>query len=391
VVQQKSVKFIFPFVAYVGTVFGVGLYSLPYVMSRSGVWVFLLFMLIVSGLVFLVNFLFADIVLRTPSKERFLGYVGQYVGKRAEKVFGWITVVGFWGTFLAYLLVWGEFAYLAFGSVLPFSAIQFSLFFFVITAVIIIKGGRTIEWIDVVMLIGAAFLFGTLFVKGYAHVTEFIASPASFEGYILPYGSLMFAFWVAGIIPEIVNQMRESPKKIIQLLVAGKALVAVLGFLFALFIVGITGAETSREAFAGLESIVGRTSVLLGAIIGMITITLAYNNLGWVSRNILMYDVKIKKIAATASVVVPPLLLMLAGLVNFVLVISIIGAIFLASQGFMIFQLYRRSHTIKENTQPSLTKKPVPTWLLTTASIVFSLGILVEVSFVVYEFATGRL
>lgn len=388
--QQKPVKFIFPFFAYLGTVFGVGLYSLPYVMSRSGTWVFLVSLLIVSGLVFLVNFLFADVVLRTPSKERFLGYVGQYVGKRAEKIFGWITIIGFWGTFLAYLLVWGDFAFLALGSVLPFSAMQFSLFFFVITTIIIIKGGRTIEWIDVVMLIGAAFLFGVLFIKGHAHISEFIASPSSFEGYVLPYGSLMFAFWGAGIIPEIVNQMRQRPKKIIQLLISGKVLVAVLGFLFAFFIVGISGADTSREAFAGLGSTIGRTAVLLGAVLGMITITLAYNNLGWVSRNILMYDVKLKKIVSIATVVVPPLVLMLAGLVNVVLIISIIGAVFLASQGFMVFQLYRRSRMTKENTQPSLTKKPVPSWLLTAASIVFSLGVLVEISLVLYEFANGR-
>gem|GEM_PF-648498 len=382
---------IFTLSAFVGTIFGVGLYSMPYVMSRSGAWIFLAYVIVVASLVFLVNFLFADVVLRTPPQERFLGYVGQYFSKRAEKIFGWITVIGFWGTFLAYLLVWGEFAYLVFGSVIPFSPIQFSLVFFILTFIVIFKGGRTVEWVDILMLLGAAVLFAILFVRGSEHLQYFFRSTSGFDGYILPYGSVMFAFWGAGIIPEVVNQLRGEPKRILRLLIIGQIIVAVLGLMFAFFVVGMTGADTSRTAFEGLEPYIGRVGVVIGAVIGLITTALAYNNLGWVSRNIMMFDAKFKKIAATASVVLPPVFLMMLGLVNYVLVMSVIGAIFLASQGFMIFQLYRRSRATMAPDQPSLTKKPVPSWLLTSASILFSAGILVEVGFIIYEFAVGRL
>lgn len=383
--KEKSAPFFLPFAAFIGTVFGVGLYSLPYVMSQSGIWIFLLFLIIVAALVYFVNIMFADVIIQTPVKDRFLGYVREYVGPRAEKVFAWVTIIGFWGTFLVYLLVLGEFAHTVFGSVFSFSPVFYSLLFFIVTAFIIFRGGRAVEKTDVVMLFVATLLLVLLFVLGRGSLSYIISRPANTLGAILPYGALMFAMWGAGVIPELVNQLRSSPQHVKKLIRLGLIAPVVVAFCFSLFIVGMSGSGTSQEAFAGLSERIGSTAAIVGSCIGMITIGLAYTNLGWVSRKMLMLDMSMSRLRSMGIILLPPLLLLLVGLHNFVLVISIIGAIFLAFQGLMIFQLYYRAHFFSNRTKPHLFKHVIPKKLLVIGVILFSLGVILELSIVVYE------
>jgi amino acid permease len=383
--KQKRIMFLFPLSAFIGTVFGVGLYSLPYVMSRSGVWLFLFYLIVVGLLVYLVNAMFAEVAIQTPIKERFLGYIGQYIGKRTERIFGWITVVGFWGTFLAYLLVWGQFAHNVFGKALHLDPVHFSIIFFAFTFFIIYKGGRTVEAVDIIMLVAAGMLFITLFGLGFNQLRHVVSVPTATLSWILPYGTIMFAMWGAGIIPEVVNQLRESPNSIRRLLRIGLIIPMCVAFVFALFIVGLSGSETSRESFAGLGAVLGNGAVVVGSLIGMITIALAYNNLGWVSRNMFMTDLKLSHVSAMLLSLAPALVLIFLGIHNFIIVISLSGAIFLGLQGYIIFQLYHKVIHKNGNAQSQILRRAIPPWLIRLGMALFVAGVVLELGIVLYE------
>lgn len=379
-------RFIFPFAAYVGTVFGAGLYSIPYVMSQSGIWMFALFLIIVSLLVLLVNLLYAEVVVSTSKSERFLGYVEQFFGARMKHIFGWITITGFWGTFLAYLLILGQFAKTVFGSFIPLSEISFSLIFFILTFIAVRRGSKTLERMDVIMLGVVAVLFLVLFGLGADHVSNIIFGPQSVVGYFLPYGTIMFALWGAGVIPEVVNQLRGHRQQIKKLLIYGTMIPVVVELVFALFVVSISGNATSREAFLGLAPFLGKGIVVLGSFIGLVTVMLAYNNLAWVARNILMFDLKQPKLLAIAGSVLPSVVLLLLGVHNFTLLISINGAVFLALEGLMIFSLYNKSRTLEKDIAPSILRHNVNRTVVRTGIVIFVVGLIVEVSLLLYEF-----
>lgn len=383
--KEKRVSFIFPFAAYIGTVLGVGLYSLPYVMSQSGVWVFLFFLILVGFLVYMVNMMFADVVIKTPTKERFLGYIGQYVGKKTEKVFAWVTIAGFWGTFLVYLLVWGQFAHTVFGSMFSLSPIQYSLILFFLTFVIIFKGGRTVETVDIIMLTVVVVLFIILFILGAQEFEYVITVPENTLGYILPYGTIMFAMWGAGVIPEVVNQLRDQPEKARKLIRFGKIIPLSIALIFSLIVVGVSGTFTSKEAFEGLRNFMSPTASIIGSLIGMITIALAYNNLGWVSKSMLMKDLGFSRVKALSIILLPPLVLMGIGVHDFVVVMSISGAVFLALQGLMIFQLYQKARNGSSDSSVHILKRRIPKQLISLGVILFIIGVIIEIGLVVYE------
>ena len=339
----KPVRFIFLLSAYIGTIFGVGIYGLPYVVSRAGIFVFLGFLLFIGFLVYLVNIVYADVVSRENDDQRFVGYIREYVGNRAAHAYLWINIASYWGTLLVYLLVWGKFAQLIISPGGKIPEIVFSLLLFLITAIIIFRGSKTVVRFDTIFLVGVIALFAIFAVIGAQHVGEIPTRIVNASSAILPYGTILFALWGVSIIPEIVNHTRQKLANVKKVVLVGLIFAAILYVAFALFVASISGPDTTKEAFSGLEPFLGRTAIIIGACIGVITIFLSYINLGWSARNMLHFDMKLNRAQALALLLLPPLVLRIAGLDNLVVITSVIGAIFLGLNGMMIFYLYFKS------------------------------------------------
>lgn len=381
---RKNIRIIFPLAAYVGSMLGAGIYGLPYVMKQAGVALFIVYLVIVCLLVGLLYFLFADVAFRTARKERFLGYIGEYIGKRAEKIFLWINVIGGWGTGLSLMLVWGVFASELFAPIVSIDPLILSVAFFTATFPVIYIGSRSVERLDVIMLVFVAVLLVVLFGLGIGRVGPLNAQPVSSLGAFLPYGTLMFAFWGAGIIPEVVEQLRARPKKILIVLTSGLLAIACIYILFPLFVVSVSGDATTQEAIAGLGAKLGRGAIVLGSLIGMTTIWLSYTNTGWVSRNIMIIDFKMSRIWAMAITLVPSLALLLLGFHNFVIMMSIVGAVVVGLMGIMIFELYIKSHDRAKAPRASLIPR-IPNGIIRLGSMLLIFGVVLEIALVVYD------
>ena len=77
-------NYIYPISVFSGGVIGVGFLSLPYVAMQSGIWLMLGYFIVLTSLIVVINLIFCDISLKTPDFKRFPGFVGYYLGKRAE-------------------------------------------------------------------------------------------------------------------------------------------------------------------------------------------------------------------------------------------------------------------------------------------------------------------
>ena len=375
--QKSSLSTLLLLGAYIGTVFGVGMYSLPYVLERSGLPLFCIFLVIISAVVYFVNALFADVVLRSEGDKRFLGYIKEFIGIRTERLFFFITLLGFWGTFLIFLIVWGKFAAIILTPFLPFPALAYSMLLFIITLFVICSRARTIEWLDVVMLFGVCALFVILAIAGFPHMHGLPIAAHGFIGGLLPYGALVFALWGVGIIPEIVNQAHKDRVKVKRVLLWGVIVTALAYLAFALLVASISGGGTTKEAITGLSSILGRVAVVFGSLIGIVTIFLSYNNLGWVSRSMLMHDYGYDRFKALSLIFLPPLVLLLFGITNITTIISINGAVLLGLQGIMILALYTKSHKAPSQ-KVGLFNRPVSHRIAYTAMVILALGVVFE-------------
>ena len=86
--------------------------------------------------------------------------------------------------------------------------------------------------------------------------------------------------------------------------------------------------------------------MILVGIFGFISVLDSYNVVGLDIKNSLRFDLKFPKILAGFVVIFLPLILFLAGLQNFLVLISIVGGIFIALEGIFIILMWLRARKI---------------------------------------------
>ncbi|MBI2637312.1 MAG: hypothetical protein HYW88_00290, partial [Candidatus Sungbacteria bacterium] len=103
--ESNIVKFIQGAFLVAGTIIGVGVFGIPYVISRSGLLVGFFELGAIAVLMAVVHLMYGEIILRTKSVHRLPGYVELYLGNHA-KIFSLISyLVGLSGALLAYTVI----------------------------------------------------------------------------------------------------------------------------------------------------------------------------------------------------------------------------------------------------------------------------------------------
>lgn len=361
---------------FVATVVGVGIFGLPYVAAKAGFGVFLLELLVLAIVMHVVDLLYAEVVWKTPGRERFLGYVEHYLGPRWRHALAPVTIASFYGALLAYLIVGGEFLSNLLGSTLGGSAGTYSFVLFLVGGFIVWQGLAAVKRIDFLLVSVVLGLMGVLVVVGLPKVgfeNFTLAIPAAA---LLPYGALLFALTGQSIIPEL-RELAGEPQVFRRVLVVGAIVVALLYAVFAFVVVGVSGAGTTTEAVEGLKPFLGRGVVALGSVIGTITILGAFASLGITLKRIFSYDYKVRYPFSTILALVPPLLLYWLGVKNFITVIGFIGSVLVGIVVLTTFVLYRKSLEHKETV--GLLRYHPGRWVVDGLIILFTAGIVIGI------------
>jgi len=158
----------------------------------------------------------------------------------------------------------------------------------------------------------------------------------------LPYGVILFSLVGWNAIPGVVNILAEKKnlKKVIL-----QAMIICLGFylLFGLLVSGVTGINTSPEAFQGLIPFLGQKIMLLGAIFGIFTISTSFLTLANYLKNTLIFDFNISYFISFSLVAFIPLILFLVGIRQFIWVIAFIGTFMGLVDGTVISLIYKKA------------------------------------------------
>jgi tyrosine-specific transport protein len=153
--------YIYPIAVFSGGMLGVGFLGLPYIAMKTGIWLMLLYFLVLTALVVVINLIFCEISLKTPDYKRFPGFVGYYLGKKAKVFQTLSTVLGTFGILLAYLLIGSQFLKLIFYPILPCNDLYFLLaYFFIVSAIVYfdIKVIAKVEFSIIILLFLSLFL-----------------------------------------------------------------------------------------------------------------------------------------------------------------------------------------------------------------------------------------
>lgn len=357
----------------VGTVVGVGIFGIPFSFAKAGFGIGFLFLLLVGGLTLLLHLLFGEIVLRTNGKHQLTGYARIYYGEKLKKFMLFAVLLSFYGALLAYIIIAGDFLENILSPFFNFSSVDYSTFFWIALSFLVYGGLKRVAKIDMfVSLIFSAVII-SIFALGFSKVSFDNFTFFNNDFWFLPYGVLFFAFGGASAIPlqsEILGNNKRLLKKAI---ILGTLIPAVIYLIFAFTVVGVSGEITTPEAVSGLFDFLGEKIVIFASIFGTLTITTAFLGQAQALIETFNFDYGFRKSISWLIAVLVPYLLFLAGVRNFIDVISLVGAVAVGFQGIAVILIYRKARKLGQRT-PEF-KLNIPTPIIYLAMLLFILGV----------------
>lgn len=342
-------NYIYPIAVFSGGMVGVGFLSLPYIALQTGIWLMLCYFLVITALIVVINLIFCQLSLKTPDFKRFPGFVGYYLGKWGEIYAMVSTILAVFGILLVYLIVGGQFLTAALGPIFSGDVLTYVLIYFLAVSIIIyfdIKVVARVEfWVIILLFVSLFFIF----IQGFSQIklnNIFFAGNSGLSSFFLPYGTLLFALWGIGLIPEVEEMLRGPkghPKKRLKTIITiSTVIISVFYLLFILLVLGISGKQTDQMALTGLKGFLPGALVSIAILIGALATFTAFITQGIIFKKTLMFDLKIRHWQAFVMTCFPPLILFLLGLRSFVPLLSFIGGILLGVDGILILMMYKK-------------------------------------------------
>ena len=337
--------FILATAVLMSTIVGVGMFGLPYVGTKSGFLIIAIFLFILTIAMTLIHLFYGEIISRTKGKHRLPGYAGRYLGERAKKIVGFFVIGGFYGSLLVYIVVGGSFLYTILSPIVNLPLIVFNLVFFIIGSAAVYFGLKLITGLDLLMglfLILIVFLF---LYFGFNYIDISNLKTINWRNAIVPYGVILYSLAGLVAVPEIRNILSDTEKKkhYKKVIILGTIIPAILYLVFIATTIGLTGKDTSLNAVSGLIDVLGSRVVLLGAVFGFLATITSFFALGLSLKETYLNDFGFRKNWAWFITCSIPLILFVLGVQNFVIVITILGALMGIVECVSIVLIHRKS------------------------------------------------
>lgn len=365
----------------IGTIIGGGIFAVPYVVSQSGLIPAIFYFILFGGAVMLLHLFFGEVCLRTEEKARLIGYAARYLGSWGKGLATFSTLFGIIGSLLAYTILGGNFLHIILGEIVPVSSDVFSLIFWALLSLFIVRGIQLIAKAEFVMNIALFAGIFLIFFFAAPHVNLENFALIHTDSLFLPYGVILFALVGWAAIPEIADFFKGKKEKrnIDNLVVIAGITTALLYFVFSLFVVGVSGEGTSPDALQGLIPFLGKEVVVLGAALGLVAIAASFLVLGNYLKNSLRYDFNLSYVFAAGIAVIAPVALFLFGLREFISVLGAVGVVLGVTEGVLITLLFVQAR--KKGTREPEYKLRLPSFVPYLVAFVLVGGAIVQLFF----------
>ena len=355
-----------------GTVIGAGFLGIPYVVSKSGFLIGLVWMCLICIIMMFVNLTIGEIALSTKAMHQIPGYASKYLGKKTKIFVFLASVFGLYAALVAYLIGEGE----SLSSLLT-SSTNYSLLlgigFWFILALITFKGIRWFKKIEPFAVLAVFLATLVLGIINWNRISFENLSYINSSYLFLPFGVVLFAFLGVSSIPEMERVLEKNEKLMKKAIIIGSLVPLFVYILFTLVVLGLYGFNIEEIATISF----GKTVTLLG----MFTMFTAFLALSLALQDTYRFDFNISQKKAWLLSVLLPLFTFVAikiwNLADFVKILSLGGSISGGLLGIAILLIHEH---LKDK---ELERKPefrinFPLMLKILFIIIFLVGILYE-------------
>ena len=363
----------------IGSIVGVGLFGIPFVSVRAGLWVGLLYIVVLGAVMLIIHLLYGEVEERTEGNHRLTGHAQVYLGIWGKWIVGALVLVAGYGGLLAYLIVAGVFLDIMFPG---FSTPYFwTLGFWIVASLAVFRGIRMVGWGEFVMTIALVATMLIIIGKGFGNIVpeNLLGTGTSFADFFAPYGVVLFSLMGINAIPEVraVLGKYDGPrfKKVI---IIGTLVPILLYIIFTIAVVGVSGEATTEESIRGLIPFLGGTVAKIGALFGFLAVATSFLVFSINLKSTYIYDWGVGKSGAFLLVVFFPLALFLLGIRDFIVIVGITGALLGALSGPVIIWLHHRAR-LRGAQRPGFVFSP-PRVVLYIVGALFVVGGVYEIA-----------
>lgn len=361
----------------IGTIVGVGMFAVPFVVSRSSIILLFIYLPILGIAQYFLHKFYAEIILSTKGKHRLPGYAEKYFGKGGKTLTLIIVMLGNYGALLAYIIIGGIFAHELLSPMLGGSAFIYSVGLFIIEALIVLFGLRLIASVELVMAGLLVMLLGLIAWRGWGNVNIDNYAIVNWSNLFLPYGPIFFAVGGGAAIPSVCKLLAQKKENIKSAIAWGTFIPVIITAIFTVVVVGVTGINTSPDTLVGLHSVFTNGVITVALIFGLLSVFTSFLIIAQAIRETYWWDFGMNKNIAWFLACFIPFILYVAGLQNLIKVISLTGAVIGGLAGIIIIQMALRVKKKKE--QKSVITNGLNSPVAYILSLLFILGLIYEI------------
>jgi len=357
-----------------GTIIGVGLFTIPYVINKSGIIPLLVFMVALAVIQYYLHLLFAEAVLSTKKHHRLPGFVGEYINKRSKQFTFLVEIIGDYGSILAYIIAGGIFLNQLLGPYFGGNQFFYSTAMFIFVSAITFFDIKLIAGTEFILTSFLILAIGLIAWRGFGLIEFSHYRLVQWQNAFLPYGPIFFAVGGGAAIPEICRLLAYEKNKIKSAIAWGTFIPAVLMLFFVLAVLGITGNAITPDTLAGLSTVLHDGVIIFSLIFGLLAIITSYIIFAQATEEVYQWDLGLNNKLAWFLACFIPYFLYLIGRNNLTEVISFTGGVCGGLSGIILIWLMFKIKTRPEKISPIINKltKPFAYFL----SLLFILGVI---------------
>jgi amino acid permease len=357
-----------------GTIIGAGILGLPYVFSKAGFFIGLLWLIILGMVMMFVNLTLGEITLRTNGRHQLSGYAEKYLGKWGKRIMFFAMMFGIYSALLAYLIGEGE----SLAKILPgnINPIILGIFFWIIMTVLLREGLRGLKKVETWGVVAITIIIIGIFFKFLPQIKPSNILTFNQLYFTLPIGVIMFALLGFTSIPELRQEIKGQEKLFKKAIIIGSIIPIILYILFTLVFVGVLGNKVTEVATLSFGTII--------ATIGIFTMFTSYFVLSYSIRDTFKFDIKSsKKINFIFTSLIPLIIYLLITqykILGFASILGIGGVVSGGITGILILLISKKAKATKRNKNNPEIQMPINWTIIIILSIIFIAGIILQFS-----------
>lgn len=326
---------------HIGTIVGVGVFGLPYVFHQAGSIVGLIELVVVTVMTVLITLMYAEITIQTPGRHRFVSYIGRFLGPSGRVCATIVYVLALFGSFMAFTVVGGEFLNTLIPALGPSVAVVLVA---LIAGLFSWVGMRFVAKMEVGVIALILFLYALIILVSLpkADFSTLLVVSSHPLDLIAPYGVIFFALFGLSAIPEVHDLLGRNTRQMSRVVITTFVIVGALYAAFALAVVAASGSHTSPDALSGLGYAVSPAVVMIGMILGLISILSVFTESGIQFIETLEFDLRFPRGLAWLLAFGLPVVLYFLGLREFVQIAAFVGSVIGGLTSILVVLAYEK-------------------------------------------------